>query len=334
MAKGARQAPVHRRPGEFELIEGYFAPLAGRGAFGLKDDAALMKVRPGRALVVTQDAIAAGVHFFADDPPESVAAKVLRVNLSDLAAKGAKPVSFSLALGLPPDWRVEWLAGFARALARDCRKYGVSLTGGDTFMAPAGPVISVTAFGEIDPRRYRSRLGAKPGDRLYVTGTIGDAAIGLKVRRGEAEYAALRGAARLLNAYQHPEPPVEFAPLIAEFASASMDISDGLVGDLEKLARASRADFTLAAGDVPFSQPVRGALAIPGALETALTGGDDYQFLFTVPARKCRAFEAALAKSRLRATSLTTACSGRGRVKILAGDGSAMRFDRASHAHF
>jgi len=323
-----------RRPGEFELIERYFAPLSGPGAFGLKDDAALLKVRPGRAIVVTQDAIAAGIHFFADDPPASIAAKALRVNLSDLAAKGATPVSFSLALGLPPDWQVKWLTEFARQLASDCRKYAVALTGGDTFLAPAGPVISVTAFGEIAANRYRSRLGAKPGDRLFVTGTIGDAALGLRVRRGVPEYSKLRGAKRLLKAYRYPEPPVEFAPLIGEFASAAMDISDGFVGDLGKLAAASRVDFTVAAADVPLSKAVREALPIAGALEAALTGGDDYQFLITVPSRKCAAFTSAVAGAGLAASELATAVAGAGRAIILAAQGRAMRFGQLSHEHF
>jgi thiamine-monophosphate kinase len=323
-----------RRSGEFELIQRYFAPLTGKGAFGLMDDAALVLPKPGKALVVTQDAIAAGVHFFADDPAETIAAKALRVNLSDLAAKGARPVGFSLALGLPPDWREPWLAAFAKGLAADCRRYDIELTGGDTFLAPSGPVISICAFGEIESRRYRSRLGAKPGDRLFVTGTIGDAALGLRVRRGEPQYAALAGANALLRKYLLPDPPVAFAPLIGQFASASLDISDGLVGDLEKLARASGVDFAVECARLPMSAPVRRALAIDGALEAALTGGDDYQFLFTVPARKCPAFAAALARAGLSATELAVARRGRREVKILDGRGRPMRFERTAHAHF
>jgi thiamine-monophosphate kinase len=327
-------APRRKRAGEFEIIERYFAPLAGPGAFGLMDDAALVRPKPGRAIVVTQDAIAAGVHFFADDPAASVAAKALRVNLSDLAAKGAKPVSFSLALGLPPDWREDWLAQFARQLGADCRKYCINLNGGDTFLAPAGPVISVTAFGEIAAKRYRSRLGAKPGDRLFVTGTIGDGALGLRVRRGEAEYDALRGAKRLLKAYQYPEPPVEFAPLVAEFASAAMDISDGLAGDLAKLAAASKVDFEVEAARVPLSAAAREALTIDGALEAALTGGDDYQILLTVAPRKLAAFLKKLAKSGFSATEIATARRGKGLVNFLDAQGRPMRFGQLSHQHF
>ncbi len=293
-----------QRPGEFELIARYFAPLSGEGAFGLIDDAALVSVTPGKALAMTQDAIMAGVHFLPDDPPNLIAAKALRVNLSDLAAKGATPAAFSLSLGLHDGWDEAWIAAFAGGLASDCASYGLSLSGGDTFRAPGGPVISITAWGEIDPAAYKSRLGARPGDLLFVTGTIGDGAIGLKVRLGEAGYRDLPAAPILLSLYLAPRPPVRFAPLIAQFASASMDISDGFVGDLRKMALASGVSMEVHAGNLPFSPQVREALALPGAMVAALTGGDDYQILFTVSPARLEAFREAAALQDVTVTQI------------------------------
>lgn len=322
------------RPGEFELIARYFAPLSGKGSFGLLDDAALVEVTPGRALAVTQDAIAAGVHFLPDDPPSSIARKALRVNLSDLAAKGAVPKAFSLALGLHPDWTESWIASFAEGLADDCRLFGLELSGGDTFKAAAGPVISITAWGEIAAGDYASRLAARPGDRLFVTGTIGDAALGLKVRLGEKPYVDLEGAGQLLARYLVPEPPVAFAPLIARFAAASMDISDGFVGDIEKMARASGVDFEIDGSAIPFSPAVREALVIPGALRSSLTGGDDYQIAFTVKQADVVALEAAAVAAGATVTQVGFAVEGSGGVHIGGEAGLMLATGRTSYAHF
>jgi len=322
------------RPGEFELISRYFAPLSGEGSFGLLDDAALVAVSAGKALALTQDALAAGVHFFADDPPDLIARKALRVNLSDLAAKGARPVGFSLALGLADDWDEAWIAAFARGLGQDCRAYGVALTGGDTFRSPERAVVSITAWGEVDPARYASRLGAGDGDRLFVTGTIGDGAMGLKARRGELSGLERATVEALTRSYLLPEPPVAFAPVIAEFATASMDISDGLAGDLAKLAAASGVDFDVPSAAVPLSAEVREALAMPGMLEAALTGGDDYQILFTAPEAKVAQLLEKAQKAAVRVTELARARAGSGKVTFADGGGVPMRFRNLSFAHF
>ena len=322
------------RPGEFELIERYFAPLSAEGSFNLIDDAALLEIAPGRKLVLTQDAIAENIHFLPDDPPHLVAAKALRVNLSDLVAKGAVPKGFSLALGLHPDWTEDWVANFAEGLRLDCAKHDLSLTGGDTFTSPGGTVISITAFGEIGPGQYASRLEAKPGEHLYVTGTIGDAAIGLRVRREEPEYTRLSKAGDLLSAYLAPDPPVAFAPVIAEFASASLDISDGFAGDLTKLARASGVNVEVDAGAIPFSPQVREALEIKGALEIALTGGDDFQILFTVPAQQAGEMEERAQAVGVKVTRLSDVVAGSGEVAIIGLDGKPLRFDTLSWRHF
>ena len=189
------------RPGEDELIARYFAPLAGSAGLGLKDDVALLKPPAGRDLVVTTDALVAGVHFFADDPPDAIARKALRVNLSDLAAKGAEPIGFTLDLALPDDWTADWLAAFAAGLGDDAAAYRCPLIGGDTVRTPGPLTLAITAIGAVEPGRFASRGGVRPGDRLYVTGTIGDAALGLRLRLGQGPTLAEADRLRLLERY-------------------------------------------------------------------------------------------------------------------------------------
>ena len=322
------------RSGEFEAIAKYFAPLSGEGAFGLGDDAAILAPAAGCELVVTNDALAAGVHFFATDPPGAIAQKALRVNLSDLTAKGATPRAFLMALGLPDEWPEEKIAAYAAGLAADCERYGVRLLGGDTFRSPSGLVVSITAFGDVPAGRYRSRSGVAPGDRLFVTGAIGDAALGLKVREGDAALRATAEARELLRHYLLPEPPVAFAPILAAHANGAMDISDGFLGDIGKMAHASNVDFTIRLQHVPFSRGVMDAIELPHALETALTGGDDYQLLFSVPVKNLHALRRAMNAAHLDATEIAVARAGSGKVTLLAADGEPMHFARTSFAHF
>ena len=329
------QVDDNARPGEFDLIARYFAPLANSsGAFGLRDDAALVDISPGARLVVTQDAVASGVHFFADDPPDLVARKALRVNLSDLAAKGARPTAFSLALGLWDGWDEAWLSSFASGLGEDCARFGITLTGGDTFRSPGGLVVSITAFGEITDGDYASRLGASPSDTLFVTGTIGDGALGLKVRSGELTTNDT-DAALLRQAYWLPNPPVAFAPLIARYASASMDISDGFLGDLRKLAMASEVGFEISADNVPLSREVATlAENRPDILASAFSGGDDYQILFTVPQSRVARFEQEAQKGDIRVTALGQANANAGVVAISGPDGAPLALASESWNHF
>jgi len=205
-SKAKPVAKVSERPDEISLIAHYFAPLAGEGAFGLQDDAACLDPAPGKSWVMTQDAIAEGVHFGADDPPDQIAQKALRVNLSDLAAKGAKPRYFSLALGLADTWDEPWIAEFARGLAADCDAFDIALTGGDTFRSGGGFVISITAIGEVPRGEYVSRLGASPGDTLFVTGTIGDAYAGLLARQDKLVDIGRENRAFVEDRYLLPQP--------------------------------------------------------------------------------------------------------------------------------
>src|SRR5882672_8346250 len=222
---------------EDSLIARYFRPLAtDPGAFQLDDDAAALKAHADD-IVVTTDAIVEGVHFLPDDPPDTIARKALRVNLSDLAAKGATPAGFVLTLALRSADDA-WLTPFARGLGEDAGLFGCPLLGGDTVSTPGPLMISVTAFGRVPPGRMVHRSGAKPGDRVVVTGTIGDAASGLDILRGGKVHAAVNDAAArdlLIGRYRVPQPRTALAEIVREYASAAMDVSDGLAGDLTKL---------------------------------------------------------------------------------------------------
>jgi thiamine-monophosphate kinase len=271
---------------EFGIIARYFAPLAqDAGAFALTDDAAVIPPRPGFDLVVTTDQIAADTDFFSHDPPASVAKKALRVNLSDLAAKGATPEYYLLNLALPRSVHDAWLTEFAAGLASDQQQFGISLLGGDT-SATEGPLsVSVTAFGFVPQGRMVRRAGAKAGDAVYVTGTIGDSAGGLAIFKREKHQLTEAQRDYLTTRYQVPEPPVGFgARSLGNLTSAAIDVSDGLIADLEHVAQASKVKIELEAEAIPRSQALR-ALWGDGAeaILRAATAGDDYQIAFTAP---------------------------------------------------
>ena len=252
------------RPGEDELIARFFAPLAGPAGLGLRDDAALLAPPPGDDLVLTTDALVAGVHFFADDPPEAIARKALRVNLSDLAAKGARPLGFLLALALPSDWREDWLRPSPPASAPTPRPIGCPLAGGDTVATPGPLTLSVTAFGAVPAGRMAKRSGVKPGDRLYVTGTIGDAAIGLGIRQGRGpRHRRKRTREFLLDRYLLPQPRVALAKAIAMRANGCMDVSDGFVGDLTKMLAVSGVTARVPIYRLPLSLAARARRSPP-----------------------------------------------------------------------
>lgn len=265
---------------EFGIIAEYFAPLAGEGALGLTDDVALLPRRAGHELVVTTDAIIEGVDFFGFDPPDAIARKALRVNLSDLAAKGADPVHYLLNLSLPHSVTPDWLAGFADGLAQDQKQFGVTLLGGDTG-ATDGPLsISITAFGFVPEGKMVRRSGARVGDSVYVTGTVGDSGGGLAIFRRETHSLSEADRDALIARYRVPEPPVPFASALRDIAHASVDVSDGLIADLGHIASASKVRIAVEGERVPLSAPLR-ALWGDGALSRAVIAGDDYQIAFT-----------------------------------------------------
>jgi thiamine-monophosphate kinase len=326
--------------GEDRLIALYFKPIAKHpGALGLVDDAAAIAPPKGCDLVLKTDGIIGGVHFFADDPPETVAKKALRVNLSDLAAKGAKPLGFLLTLAIPKGLDPGWLKGFSRGLGADARQYGCPLFGGDTDRTPGPITISIAAFGSVPRGKMVKRSGARAGDRVLVTGTIGDAALGLLVR-GDPGNAARWGLDRrqqqhLIQRYLVPEPRNAIAEAVRAHASGAMDISDGLAGDLAKLCKASAVTATIDVARVPLSPAARAALAVnPDLIQTVLGGGDDYEVLVTVPPRKVAAFRKAAASAGVAATEIGRIASGGAAPRFLEGNGRPLVLEHLSFSHF
>jgi thiamine-monophosphate kinase len=278
---------VAKRPGEFELIAELFAPLAAGypGALDLKDDAAIVETPPGQCLVVTTDTIVAGVHFLPDDPAESVARKLLRVNLSDLAAKAARPTLYLLSLSMPESTEIGWLRDFAFGLALDQREFDIALAGGDTTSTPGPLTLTVTALGEIGHGKEIRRSGARTGDRVFVSGTLGEAALGLKSLRGELANLAPEHRTALVARYRVPQPRVSLGQSLVGLATACCDVSDGLVADLGHICETSRVAAEIAVDRIPLSPATRAALAIdPDLIKLVATGGDDYELVFTAPA--------------------------------------------------
>jgi thiamine-monophosphate kinase len=275
-------APYNGRMNEFEIIARYFAPLAGDGAFGLKDDAAVLPQRAGHDLVITTDAISEGTDFFAFDPAGTVAQKALRVNLSDLAAKGAAPAAYLLNLSLPHSVHKEWLAAFAAGLAADQTEFGISLLGGDTGATEGPLAIAITAFGFVPAGKMIRRSGARVGDAVYVTGTIGDSGGGLAIFKRETHSLSEAERDHLTARYRVPQPPVAFGKTLYAIAHASLDISDGLIADLGHIAAASGARVVVEGEQVPLSAPLK-VLWGDKTLLRAVTAGDDYQIAFTAP---------------------------------------------------
>src|SRR5262245_1977318 len=328
----------HNPSGEDSLIARYFTPLAtDPGAFGLVDDAAILK-SSGEDIVVTTDAVVEGVHYLADDPPDTIARKALRVNLSDLAAKGAKPAGFVLTLALRKALDA-WLRPFADALGEDAKSFACPLLGGDTVSTPGPQMISITAFGRVPAGRMVGRTGAMPGDRIMVTGTIGDAALGLDVLRGGEISRSLASdpAARevLVHRYRVPQPRNALAHAVRQYANAAMDVSDGLAGDLAKLCAASGVSALVEAASIPLSAPAAGLVARGAVgIETLLSGGDDYEILCAIPEARSEAFIAAGKTAGVAITAIGTITAGSDSPRFVDGQGAELILKRLSYSHF
>src|ERR1700676_1994529 len=324
--------------GEDSLIARYFKPLAtDPGAFNLGDDAAILTAS-GDDIVVTTDAIVEGVHFLPDDPPDTVARKALRVNLSDLAAKGATPAGFVLTLALlvvvDPG-----LALLPRGLGVDSRRFDCPLLGGDTVSTPGPVMISVTAFGRVAPGKMVRRSGARPGDRVVVTGTIGDAALGLDILRAGRVAAALAGdaAARemLVGRYRVPQPRNALAPAVRDHAHAAMDVSDGLAGDLAKLCAASGVSAVIDVPGIPLSAAAAAVLKAGAVgIEALISSGDDYEIVCGIPEDGFEAFAQAADRAKVAVTSIGTVIAGASAPKFLDAQGREIPLPRLSYSHF
>jgi len=321
--------------GEDNLIARFFGPIAtDPGALGLSDDAAFIKPPPGTEMVLKTDAIVGGIHFFTEDPAAAVAQKALRVNLSDLAAKGARPLGFLVSLALPKEIDEAWLAGFASGLREDAAAYKCPLFGGDTVRSPGPIMVSVATFGSVPDGRMVRRAGAKAGDHVFVSGTIGDAALGLRLRQGASWPLDDKQREHLKSRYLLPRPRNALAQAVLDYASASMDVSDGLAGDLAKLCRVSKVAAAIEVARVPLSEAAQAAIAHDaGLLEPALTGGDDYEILCTVPPANIDRFRVAAMAAKTAVTDIGTIADGEGAV-FRHPDGATLAFSRASFSHF
>jgi len=318
-----------RRIGEFELIARYFAPLAKgfSGAGGLKSDNAFLAADPRHDLVVKTDTIVSSVHFLADEKPAIVAAKALRVCLSDLAAGGAVPFTYQLALSLQSDWTERWIAGFARGLAADQRRYGIALSGGDTTSTPGPTTISISAFGKVPRGKGLGRDGARAGDELWVTGTIGDAALGLLAARGHFKSAVLE------KRYRLPQPRTTLGPRLIGIARATADVSDGLLADAGHIGSASHLGVHIERNRVPLSAAARGMVDVdPRLWANVLGGGDDYELVIAVAPRKRAALHAAARACGVKVTQIGRFERGQG--VHLTVDGRETRTPRKGYVHF
>ena len=324
--------------GEDSLIARYFKPLAtDPGAFGLVDDAAVLS-SSGDDIVVTTDAVVEGVHYLATDPPDTIARKALRVNLSDIAAKGAVPAGFVLTLALRSK-EDAWLRPFADALGEDATSFACPLLGGDTVSTPGPQMISITAFGRVPKGQMVGRTGARPGDVILVTGTIGDAGLGLDVLTGGAVATALASdlAAResLISRYRIPQPRNVLAQAVRDHATAAMDVSDGLAGDLTKLCAASGASANVDVARVPLSAAAADLIARNAiCVETLLAGGDDYEVLCTVSPAQSDALMAAGRAAGVAVTAIGTIVTGHGQPRFLDAQGQELALKRLSYSHF
>jgi thiamine-monophosphate kinase len=320
---------------EDRLIARFFKPLATHpGALALSDDAAFLAPPPGSDLVLKTDAIVGGVHFFSDDAAQAIASKALRVNLSDLAAKGARPLGFLVSLALPKEIDEEWLAGFAEGLRGDSVLFGCPLFGGDTDRTPGPVTISIAMLGSVPKGTMVRRAGAKPGDRVFVSGTLGDATLGLMIRNGKQWKLNEAQRQHLVSRYLLPQPRNALAETVRSHASAAMDISDGLVGDFAKLCRASGVGADIEVKRVPLSDAAKAVIAADSPmLESVLTGGDDYEIICSVPKARCASFGAAAKAANIAVAEIGEIKTGDG-ARFLAADGQALAFKRTSYSHF
>lgn len=323
------------RPGEFDLIARHFAPLARgeAGALGLMDDAAVLAVPPGRRLVVTTDTLVSGIHFPEDTAPEDVAAKLLRVNLSDLAAMGAEPRVYFLNTAWPAGLDEGWIARFAKGLAEDQAHFAIALAGGDTVATPGPLILTATALGWVEEGSELRRSGAGPGDTVWVSGTIGDGLLGLMAARGELE----ENRDYLIGRLNRPTPRLALGRMLAleGLATAAADVSDGLVADLGHICEASGLGAEIALDRLPVSAAARTALKHRPALRPALaTGGDDYELVFTARPGAAPALAALSADLGLPLTELGRMTEGPARVRLLDAAGADVTPPQGGFRHF
>ncbi|MCA3417568.1 MAG: thiamine-phosphate kinase [Roseomonas sp.] len=318
-------------PREFALIARHFRPLAGDGALDLSDDAALLTPPAGQQLVLAADALVEGVHFLPDDPPGMIARKLLRVNLSDLAAMGAAPLGYLMTTAFTRGTPDAWIADFVAGLAEDQQRFGLQVLGGDTVATPGPACFSLTIIGTVPPGQALHRRGARIGDEIWVSGSIGDGALGLRVLQGKLPADA---EGHLAQRYRLPEPRLALGQALRGVARAAMDVSDGLVQDLGHLCRAAGCGAEITADAVPLSAAASAALAADAALlPLILTGGDDYELLFAAAPEEAEAVQAASATAGVPVARLGRFIAGEG-VVVRDGSGAAITLPQGGWSHF
>ncbi len=318
---------------EFDLIRTHFARWAtSPGAAGLQDDVAeIARLEDGRRLIVTCDALVEGVHFLPDDPIMTVARKLVRVNVSDILAKGGRPDAALLALVWPRSRDRAEIADFARALGADLQKWGAHLAGGDTTATDGPLTLTLTLTGRVGARGAVRRVGAQAGEDIWVTGTIGDGWLGLQAAKGAFPALGAEGRSALTDRYRTPAiPPLMTADMVAQVATASIDVSDGLIADAGHVAKASGVRLVIERDRIPLSAIAENYVANARVeLLSLLTGGDDYQTLFTAPADRAEE----IGRARPGATRIGRVEAGEG-VQLLDGDGAEIPVETGGWTHF
>ncbi|MBO20958.1 MAG: thiamine-phosphate kinase [Rhodospirillaceae bacterium] len=329
-----------QRIDEFELIRRHFAPLSEGepGAMALRDDAAVLRPEPGMEFVISADSIVAGVHFPDTTCPDDIARRALRVNLSDIAAKGARPRAYTLALMLPDDTNEDWLSAFAGALAAEQDAFGIFLVGGDTTRTPGPLTITVNIFGQVTENKIITRSGGAVGDDIYVTGCIGDAALGLAVATGCLHAEDPSDAAALAARFFGPDPRVGVGSSLVGVASAAADVSDGLVADLAHICAASGLAAEIIQDLVPLSDAAERVVTDNQLLQTwLLTGGDDYEIVFSAPFAARDTVSLIAAKTAVRITRvgrLIPPVPGGSTVIVRDANGDAVELGNGGYSHF
>ncbi|MBV1934126.1 MAG: thiamine-phosphate kinase [Parvibaculaceae bacterium] len=322
---------------EFDLIATLLAPLTANTpeALGLKDDAAVLQPPEGHDLILTKDAIVEGVHYFPTDPPEQIAQKLMRVNLSDLAAKGANPLGCLLAAGWPAKTSRSWQEAFVRGLGADQESFGLRLMGGDTVSVPGAAFFSLTAFGSVPHGKMVQRTGAQVGDVIFVSGTIGDGFGGLQVGLDQADDLSTEACDALLARYRLPTPRMSLAPLLRRFAHSAIDVSDGLIADLGHLCAASSVGAQVRIADVPFSTGGREGLS-RGLWTWAdlVSGGDDYEILAVIPPSRAILFQQEALDLGQDVHPIGTIVAAQDGLSILDPEGLYADIPRTGYQHF
>ncbi|MCR9214918.1 MAG: thiamine-phosphate kinase [Proteobacteria bacterium] len=322
--------------GEFDLINQVFAPLAADspGAFSLTDDAATINVPEGRELVVTKDAMVSGVHFLETDPPEDVARKLLRVNLSDLAAMGATPSGYLLAAFWPQDMELDWIQAFANGLSKDQQEFSIGLLGGDTVKTPGPLCLSLTAMGDVQKGQALRRNGAVEGDLIAVSGIIGDGALGLKASQDALKGLTASQNQALAARYRLPQPRLRLGQALQSIATSCIDISDGLIADIGHICVQSGVQAVLQSEKIPLSEAAAAALEQDRSLlQVILTGGDDYELAFTFPSERETAVLGLANSSGCGISVIGKIQAGVG-VTVIEADGSHVNIDQSGWQHF